>query len=261
MSRNPKVIFALSLMITILLSGGRLYAQTKTVTAKGLWEMANITPEQARSLALENAKENALREAGIAEEFIVINTGTVSDKINSFVSFSNSELQGEITGYTILDEGIRSQQRRHYYEIEIRAKVRAGTIRRDPEFDAFINGIKNTAYRDGEKFLFSIRPTKDCYATIFWIDELGNGACIYPNAAEPAEHLLRDETYIFPRTQSYKARKETAAAAETISLIYIFTKHNIPFTEECAMETIQKWTMGIPSEKRIVKYKTITITE
>lgn len=254
-----KVIFVLSLLAFLLMPVVG-YAQTRTVTVQGLWEMANITPEQARLLALENAKENALREAGVAEDFIVINTGTISDKINSFVSFSNSELQGEIIDYEILDEGIRSQQRRHFYEIAIEAKVRTGKVKHDPEFDLFINGIKNTPYRDGEMFLFSIRPSKDGYITLFWVDEQGNGACIFPNEAETSERFLAGETYIFPRTQSYKARKETEAPVETVSLIYVFTKRNIPFTEECDLEAIQRWSISIPSDTRVVKYKTISIS-
>ncbi|MDH6341587.1 hypothetical protein M2480_000956 [Parabacteroides sp. PFB2-12] len=238
-----------------------LKSQTVEVQVSGIWEMANITPEKARLYALNNAKENALREAGISEEFIIMHTGAVSDKITRFISHSNSELLGEIVNYEVIDERIQSQGKRHYYQIMIKATVKTGKVKRDIEFDVQIKGIKNTAYRDGEMFIFSITPTKDCYATVFWLDESGNGALIYPNPAEPTEKLLAQSHSIFPRTQNYKARKETKEPTEIISLVFVFTKQNIPFTQDCTWDNIQKWIMAIPSDKHTLKYNSIVVTD
>lgn len=72
--------------ILFYFSVSSLSAQTKKVYATGNWEIANITPEKARNKAIEEAKANALQKAGISELFTVINTGTVSDRLNYFVS-------------------------------------------------------------------------------------------------------------------------------------------------------------------------------
>ena len=66
------------LFILFALSVSTLFAQTKRVHATGCWEIANITPEAARSKAIEDAKNNALQNAGISEFFAVMNTSSIS---------------------------------------------------------------------------------------------------------------------------------------------------------------------------------------
>jgi len=81
------------LFITILLFFSQLlFAQTKTVEAEGMWQIANITPEKARMLALERAKAKALEAAGIKETFVSATTSTVSGLVEKFINFSNSTI-------------------------------------------------------------------------------------------------------------------------------------------------------------------------
>ena len=254
-----KFFSLLCLMLLCVSTGEKTVAQTVTVTAIGYWDLANTTPEKARQQALESAKAEALRKAGIPEEFIVLNTGHVGDNFNRFVSLSNSELRGEIISWDILQQNVQSDGNRHYYMVEIRAKVRLGKVKRDLEFVASVEGIKNSPYRDGEQFSFAIRPNKNCYVTVFWFDEEGNGAVIYPNTAEPPELLESRKAYSFPRTQSYKARKETKELTETISLLFVFTKKNIPYTPLCTFENINKWVIQIPASERYLNYNSIVI--
>jgi hypothetical protein len=224
--------------------------------------MAKTTIEKVKLLALENAKENALRKAGIPEEFIVLNTGAVSDRVTSFVSHSNSELLGEITAYDVLHEEVRQEGTVFFYTVEIEAKVRTGRVKRDLEFDALIEGIQTAAYRDGDRFTFSIKPYKDCYVHIFWLDEAGTGAQVYPNPAEQPERLQPGVACTFPRSQSYRVRKEKKdEPVEIISLVFVFTRKNIPYTSACSLDNIQKWVMTIPSDERLVKYNAVVVTE
>ena len=235
-------------------------AQTVTVTAVGSWDLANLTLEKARQNALDNAKEEALRNAGIPEEFIIVNTGLVSEKFFHFVSHSNSEMKGEIVSYDILQQTVQNDGNRYFYMVEIRARVRTSKVRRDLEFVASVEGIKNRPYQDGEPFAFDIRPNKNCYVHVFWFDEEGKGAKVYPNPAEPAELLERQKTYSFPRTQHYRVRKENMELTESISLVFVFTKKNIPFTGTCTFENIQQWIVCIPSSERYLNYNAIIIT-
>ncbi|MDR1162196.1 MAG: DUF4384 domain-containing protein [Tannerellaceae bacterium] len=235
-------------------------AQTVHVTAQGVWDMANIRLEEAKRLALENAKADALRQSGLPEEFIVISAGAVSDRINGFVSYSNSELSGEIVYYRVTDEQVLNEGARYFYRVLIEATVKTGKMKRDLEFDAFISGIRTGVYPEGETFAFSLRPSKDCYVHIFWIDAGGEGAPLYPNPAEPPELLRAGETYDFPRTQRYRTKKETQEATEAISLVFAFTRKNIPFTGACTLENIQQWITAIPSDERKIKYDAIVIS-
>jgi hypothetical protein len=234
-------------------------AQTVKVTAQGVWDMANIKLEEAKRLALENAKADALRQSGLPEEFIVINAGTVSDQINGFVSYSNSELSGEIVNYRVTDEQVLNEGARYFYRVLIEATVKTGKMKRDLEFDAFINGVQTGVYTEGDPLAFTLQPSKDCYVHIFWIDAAGNGAPVYPNPAEPPELLRKGETYAFPRTQRYRTTKETQEATEAISLVFALTKKNIPFTGACTFETVQQWITAIPSDERKIKYNAIVI--
>jgi len=238
----------------------KTFAQTTTVSATGQWDLANLTLEKARQNALDNAKEEALRKAGIPEEFIVVNTGLVSDKFNHFVSLSNSELKGEIVSYDVLNQSVQNDGNRHFYQVEIRAKVRTSKIKRDLEFVAAVEGIKSNPYQDGEEFSFKIRPNKHSYVHVFWFDEEGKGAIIYPNDAEPPELLESHKTYSFPQTQSYKIRKENKELTESISVVFVFTKKNIPFIEICTFEDFQQWTTRIPANERYLYYHPIVIT-
>lgn len=246
--------------IIIILSFATAFSQEVEVEVTGVWELANITPEKARLLALEDAKSNALREAGIAEEFIVLNTGTVSDRINRFISSSNSELLGEIVEYQILNEEIQSKGRHHFFQVRIRAKVKKGRVKRDLAFDVYINGIKKSVYKDGELFMFSLKPTKDCYVNVFWFNEEGKGGMVFPNIMEPTIPLVANETYLFPRTQDYKARKETDAPIDILSLVFVFTKQKVFYTEECSLDKLQQWILTIPSDQRLLKYNSIMVS-
>lgn len=238
-----------------------LFAQTKMIYATGNWEIANITPEKARKKAIEEAKANALQKAGVSELFTVINTGSVSDQLNYFVSSSSSELSGEIIEYDIIKEQILTEGKHLLYTVDIKATIQLEKSKRDLEFDAYIKGIKVSPYKDGENIAFSICPTKTCYVHIFWFDETGIGNIVYPNMAEPSQLLDANKQSYFPITQDYKIRKETQEPIENISIVFVFTKKDIPFTKSITMENFHQWILSIPSDLRTLKFINIFITQ
>lgn len=238
-----------------------LFAQTKDVYATGNWEIANITPEKAKSKALEEAKTNALQKAGISELFTVINTGSVSDRLNHFVSSSNSEFSGEITNYKIVKEQILTEEKHLFYIVEIKATILIKKNKRDLEFDCYIQGINEAPYKDGENISFSISPSKECYVHIFWFDETGNGNIVYPNQAEHSHILEANKYHSFPISQDYKIRKETQDPIECISLVFVLTKKDIPYTRKTTIEDFHHWILSIPSDLKTLKFYNIFITK
>lgn len=250
------------LYIIFLFSASPLFAQTKEVYATGSWEITNITPEQAKSKAIEEAKANALQQAGVSEVFTIMNSETISNQLSYFVSSSNSELSGEITGYKIIKENILTEGVHLLYTVNIRATVRIKKNKRDLEFDAYIQGIKETPYRDGENISFSIHPTKVCYLHIFWFDENGKGDIVYPNKAESSQMLTANESNLFPITQDYKIRKETEEPIESVSIVFVLTKQNIPYTtQNITVDNFHNWVLSIPPALRIIKFNNIFITQ
>lgn len=236
-----------------------LSAETKKVCVSGNWEIVNITPEEARNKAIEGAKIHALQKAGISELLSVVNTGTVSDRLNCFVSSSYSEFSGEIISYKVLKEQILTEGKHIFYTVDIEASIRVGKNKRDLEFDAYIEGISETPYKEGESILFNIRPTKDCYLHLVWFDEKGEGNIVYPNQSEPSQILKADQQAFFPITQEYRVKKETRDPIENISLIFILTKKDIPYTRKVTLEDFHQWVLSIPSELRILKFYTLYI--
>ncbi|GHT25045.1 hypothetical protein FACS189430_11060 [Bacteroidia bacterium] len=226
--------------------------------------MANIKPEQAKMNALTEAKAEALRLAGVSELLTVREGSAIMRQAVSFVQISNSEMMGEITRYRSLKEGIEQAGGRYLYRVTIEATVKTNKVMRDIEFDADISGFKSI-YRKGEALRFAVQPSKPCFLHIFWFDENGNGALLFPNHNESAEHLNDSTAYQFPRNDlfNYTLTKDSAEPVEYNVLVFVLTKDKAPFSEKQTvnMETIEHWTMKIPADRRVTKVETLTIGE
>jgi hypothetical protein len=241
-----------------------LFTQTKTVEAEGMWQIANITPEKARMLAMERAKAKALEEAGI-ETFVSASTSTVSDLVENFINFSNSEIIGEFTDIKILEDRPIVIDDIVFYKVRIRAKVKTNNVKYDPEFDAKVSGFA-VAYNEGDKLQFSITPTKDCYVQIFWFDDTGNGGILYPNEMEKTQPLKAKTESKFPQSDmlEYTLYKETKEDMEANSFVFVFTKKERPYskaTKEGAttLDDLYQWIIKIPSDQRVTKQEAVFI--
>jgi len=254
-------LLVFTLLITAPLS---LFAQTKTVEVEGMWQIANITPEKARMLAMERAKAKALEEAGI-ETFVSASTSTVSDLVENFINFSNSEIIGEFTDIKVVKEGPEVIDGMIFYKVRIKAKVKTNNVKYDPEFDAQISGFA-VAYNEDDNLQFSITPTKDCYVQIFWFDDAGNGGILYPNKIEKMQLLKAKTENKFPQSDmlEYTLYKETKEDIEANSFVFVFTKKEHPYskaTKEGAttLDDLYQWIIKIPSGQRLTKQEAIFI--
>ena len=82
---------------------------------------------------------------------------------------------------------------------------------------------------------------------------------MYPNPAEPSQQLCFNEHNFFPITQDYKIRKETQEPIESISVIFILTKKDVPYTRKMTLEDFHQWVLSVPSDQRILKFYNIHI--
>jgi len=258
-------MYKLFIIGLLLLTSHALFAQTKTVEAEGIWQVANITPEKARMLALERAKAKALEAAGVQETFASTTAFTISDLVESFTSFSNSEIIGEFTDIKIIKEGPEVIDGMIFYKVRIKAKVKTNNVKYDPEFDAQISGFA-VAYNEDDNLQFSITPTKDCYVQIFWFDDAGNGGILYPNKIEKMQLLKAKTENKFPQSDmlEYTLYKETKEDIEANSFVFVFTKKEHPYskaTKEGAttLDDLYQWIIKIPSGQRLTKQEAIFI--
>jgi hypothetical protein len=236
--------------------------------AVGRWPIVNITPEQARSRAIEEAKKEALRIAGIEETVKatdMLSTIDANDRhIQMFSSFSSIELYGAVTDYTI----VRNKQEKNsvdgnfYAEVTIDAKVKRYHTMADPEFNIEVIGLRNNGYRQGEPIAFSVRPQKDGYLKIFLFEESENAIQVFPNNYEPNRKFEAGKRIDFPVTGiDYTVQKNTNKPIEHNWLLFVYTKHDIPFYEIDTYPHILNWVNRMEPNERKVVVKNILITE
>ena len=260
-----KRISSLLILGFLLFSFSSLFSQTKTVEAEGSWQIANITPEKARMLALERAKVEALQKAGI-ETFISAATYTVTDLVQNFIHFSNSEIIGEFADIELLKDEPEIINGILFAKVSIKAKVKTGKVQYDPEFSAHISGFA-TAYKEGDYLQFSIKPTKDCFVQIFWFDDAGNGALFYPNEHEPMQLLKAKTENKFHQSsmiEGYTLFKETKEDIESNNFVFVFTKREIQYLKigddgATTLDELYRWIIKIPADQRLTKQESIFI--
>ena len=256
----------LIMFLSLLLCSTALQAQTKRVTGESIYEITNITPEQARSNAIQEARFDALQKAGVPIRVEKIDQSIVSNIYSSFISISNTNIIGEITDEKV--EAIKLVDNdKFFYRIKLHATVALKPSPKDPSFEVYINGFA-PSYKDEDKLEFSLKSTKDCYVQIFWFDENGSGFLFYPSSDETAFLLQANREYSFPQswTFDYTLRKYTRTSVEHTNFMFIFTKDYRPYTKinkegQATIEEVYQWYIKIPADKRLIKNEVVVITK
>jgi hypothetical protein len=224
-----------------------------------------VSPDEAKIEALNDAKLNALRAAGITEQLSNYNLLFSAQKNNDFAQFFNSstqsEMQGAISSYTVISEKtIQKNQNELVIEIKLDAEIIKYKSKLDVEFDAKISGIE-ALYKAGQHLNFKIDVTKNCYLTIFNIIEGTQGVLMYPQATSKSLQLVSNKSYEFPNDfdKENDYYLETELKNESNQLIFVFTKSKIDFIKSKINESIDSekmftWIYRIPPDQRKVEY-------
>ena len=221
---------------------------------KGEWIISDdITPAKARENALNQAKVEALRRAGVPErvfestlQFRAQNLKQSKERFESMVS---NDVVGEILDYKVTKEGKSVNAFNNWvYDVWIDATVIVHKNAKDPGLELDVNkGREN--YSSPDKLTFEIVPRKEGYLTIFILSEEG-GAQLYPNKLERPEKLMGQTAYSFPRSKALDYEVSTNHDFEINYLLLLYTKQEIPFTNEETTENIMHFIAGIdPAEK------------
>lgn len=257
----------------ILITASNLSAQ-KISQVSGIngtaYIAGDVSPNQARVQALNDAKINALKAAGIGEHINSYQLLFTSQQKNDYSQFFSSDIQSEIQGavqsYQIKSEKIYCNPDSHRDEIICEITVDASVIKydtkRDITFDANIEGVKG-AYNNDDKLTFSVKTTQACYLTIFNITDK-EASVLYPNFYEKQTLLNTSELYKFPIAKIDYTLHTELKQQETNRLIFVFTKTAIPFIkmdkdQVTTHENIFSWIYSIMPDQRKVEYLTLTI--
>jgi hypothetical protein len=246
----------------------RLFSQ-EIKGAEGRWAVANITPEQARDRAIEEAKKEALRKAGIEENIKVSETLSNIDandrNTQVFNSFSSVELRGAVADYTIVKDDLEKNDidGKFYAVVVIDATVKKYHATADPEFKISVTGLRTNGYKNGDALIFSVLPNKEGYLKIFLFENTETASLIFPNDYEPNRRFSAKETASFPTnaTINYVAEKNSGDPMESNILLFVYTKTDIPFYGTITYPRILNWVNTIEPNMRDVAVEYILITE
>jgi hypothetical protein len=223
----------------------------------------------AKERALNDAKVNALKAAGIDETVnsyqLLFTSQAKNDYSQFFSSDIQSEMQGAVKSVKVLSEKIYcTTDNRMISEVIINAVVVKYTTKADAGFKSNIDGIKG-AYNHGDNLTFNIKTTQNCYLTIFNITDTEAGV-LFPNDYEKENNLKKQELYNFPMAKIDYSLGNNSKNQEINRLIFVFTKKEIPFIKMnkeqiTNSETIFNWIYSIPPDERHVEYFTLSINK
>ena len=228
----------------------------------------DISPNQAKVQALNDAKINALKAAGIEEHintYQLLFTSQINKDYSQFFSSDiQSEMQGAVKSYQIKSERTFIDTNKIIeYKVTIDAEVIKYESKSDITFDANIEGIKGV-YNNDDKLSFSVKTTEKAYLTIFNITD-NEALMLYPNVYEKQQILEPSVLHQFPVSNiiSYSLHTDMKQQ-ETNRLIFVFTKTPIPFIkidkdQITTQENIFTWIYSIMPDQRKVEYFTLTI--
>jgi hypothetical protein len=259
----------LLLSLVLFLFSFNLSAQ-KLVKVSGIkgfsYISGDVSVNQAKYSAINEAKINALKAAGIGENIKSYQLLFSSQEKNEYAQFFSSDIQSEIQGavasYDIINQTtIQKNQNELYYEVTIDATVIKYDTKPDITFDANIEGIKGV-YNNLDKLTFSVKTTQNCYLTIFNIND-NEATLMYPNSLEKQKVLISNEINKFPPQADYEL-ETNLKDKEFNRLIFVFTKTAVPFIkinkeQVTTNEAIFNWIYSIMPDQRKVEYRSLII--
>lgn len=258
------------LLFFILLLTTNIISAQKVVKVKDIKGMAFITgdvsPNQAQVLALNDAKINALKAAGVGENIksyqMLFNSQAKNEYSQFFHSDIQSEIQGAVQNYEVKKQAtIQKNEIELYIEVTIDASIIKYETKPDYTFDVNIEGVKSV-YNNNDNCIFSVAATQLCYLTVFDITD-SESSLLYPNSYEKQIPIKAGELYKFPNA-NIEYGLECKKCPETNRFIFVFTKTQIPFIkidkdQLTNNDAIFNWIYSIMPDQRKVEYRALTI--
>lgn len=263
--RLKLIIYSLLIIATPALA-----QKTKEVrNVEGRCEISrHITLEQAEKRALQEAKQEALRKAGVAEEVWSV-FGTITQEDGQAFKEIYSEMSVLAVGglVNVTDKPVYSvltdpNDNKQYAVAVINAKVKVED-KSDKSYKIDINGIASV-YKDGELLNFTTTIYGcDSYLKIFWFDADG-GSLFFPSSGYDEISLFtKGKSYQFPTNSliEYVVSKiDKKRDSERINIMAIATKKDYPFlSKTVTFETLLKWIYDIPASERATYYEMVIV--
>jgi hypothetical protein len=230
---------------------------------KGEWVISNdITPVQAREKAIDQAKAEALRLAGVPEYIVESNLSYKSEQDLALKdiheSLTSIDVSGEISAFQVMREEKRKNEFGNLiYEVWINASVVLHNSSRDPGFTMSVNGIRES-YHSPEELVFDLNPAKEGFLNVFILNDR-ESSHLYPNKIEKPEKFDGGKSYKFPRSRALDYEVSSKTGMEVNYVVLVYTKTEIPFVDEETSENILQFIARIEPSQKCMKTYSILI--
>lgn len=273
MTRFHKTAAALSLaLLTLTVSANptetRSLEKKRVKGAYGEWSMSpDLTGGEVMARALHEAKEDALRKAGVGENvwsiFGMMTTSTSSTFMEAYSEMSVMAIEGKVTINNETGSWILNKEGNPVYTVKLDAEVTVDHNEEDKTYAISTDGIANH-YSNGDKCscTFTIDGADSYLKVFFFNDEMAG--MIYPNTPEQKMRQFKvGEVYSFPvpqngRQGSIQMRKN-GEDPENIVILFVATKKNYPYIGDNDATSILQWIYNLPADERTIEIKQCVI--
>ena len=258
---SMKKLYLFIIATSILFQNCNLFAQEKVneIALKNIQGKAignnNESVNQVLQRAVNNAKIEALRKAGIEENIASFSNYFQSENNNTyeelFTSDILSDIRGAVKNVEITDTVIDINQ---FKQLTVQVKINCVVVKylsnKDLSFDVFVDGI-GMYYPSETNLIFRVKSTKDAYVNIFLFNET-EAYQLFPSKYESSFLLKKNMEYNFP-TELVDYILYTNKKSEAHRMIMVFTKEKITYTGAIEYKQIIDWIFSIPPDMRIIK--------
>jgi len=267
--------FLILLLILIPVASPAAEAQWATVTQSV--PIAQVSPEEARTMALRHARVRAIEQiCGVS-----LQSETLVRQAMTSGQYVQTTAYGHVRNEMILREGFRIvpgsadahptcgpsannvgiqvEQReprepmRLYYYVEVRIEVQPESGAADPTFQVKLDLDRRT-YETGDELSAKIRATKDCYLTVLNITADDQVHLIMPTPSLPKNLLKRGAVFQLPDPDLAELRVAPLPGHEQdeefLVVIATLERMDLLLGEQFSLMDLSRWLASIPPEQR-----------
>jgi len=222
----------------------------------------NITPEQAKEIAIQRACQMAIEQfSGIEVTGRITQIQAESNDqitMDHFSKLTNQISNGIILEKEIIEEVNINENNRTYKQVTVKLKVGKQQGEADPFFSLSAN-LNKSYYQNDEELIINVTPSKDCYLTIINIMSDENVATVFPNKYRNGDLVKANELFELPNENDkklgikFKVHLLPDKTEDTEIIKIIATKEpvsiNINSDFNTAFEALQNWLVTIPRDQ------------
>lgn len=247
------------------------------IEAEGEAQVSNITPEEARRRALQDAREQAILFAvgtDVRARSLLLQ-GETQEHINeTFIALSEQVSAGRI----VAERGVEWETFSlpaeplpvTVYRARIQVKVAKERGHKDPDFKvrAMLN---KTQFYPGEEMRLVVEVTKPCYLTVLNLTATDSVIVLLPNAYHPSHLVQPDAQLQIPDAEElamgirYRVSLPAGQQAATEVIKVVATREEYNFgqrmlrqataanqvpTKRTALVELMRWLIQVPKDQR-----------